>query len=260
MNGEMLPVDDTVSGTVAAEDVLSGTVQDGPQMSTNDYNALRNKPSIDGIPLEGDVHLDFVSGVKGDKGEKGDPFTYEDFTPEQLEALKGDKGDQGEKGEKGEPGQNGSDGAKGEKGDPFTYEDFTPEQLEALKGDKGDKGDPAGGEAYTAEDKEKLAGIADNANNYTHPAYIAKASGLYKVRVDNTGHVPETAPVSKEDITSLGIPAQDTTYQNATATSDGLMSKEDKIKLDQMESSLQSKVTQEEVTTYINQTLLGGEW
>ena len=32
--------------------------------------------------------------------------------------------------------------------------------------------------------------------------------------------------VTKEDITGLGIPGQDTTYQKATAEADGLMSKE----------------------------------
>ena len=40
--------------------------------------------------------------------------------------------------------------------------------------------------------------------------------------------------VTKEDITKLGIPAQDTTYEKATAEKDGLMSKEDKKKLDGM--------------------------
>lgn len=47
---------------------------------------------------------------------------------------------------------------------------------------------------------------------YTHPTYTAKSSGLYKVTVDSSGHVSETAAVTKSDITALGIPAQDTTY------------------------------------------------
>jgi hypothetical protein len=57
---------------------------------------------------------------------------------------------------------------------------------------------------------------------YTHPSYTAKAAGLYKVTVDNTGHVSSTAAVAKSDITALGIPAQDTTYSTGTATSSGL--------------------------------------
>ena len=74
---------------------------------------------------------------------------------------------------------------------------------------------------YTAAEKEKLSGIADNANNYTHPSYTAKESGLYKVTVDVSGHVSAVAAVTKTDITDLGIPAQDTntTYTNMSGAS-----------------------------------------
>lgn len=61
---------------------------------------------------------------------------------------------------------------------------------------------------------------------YTHPEHTAKQSGLYKVTVDAKGHVSDAQAVAKEDITNLGIPAQDTTYSKATAQADGLMSKE----------------------------------
>ena len=57
---------------------------------------------------------------------------------------------------------------------------------------------------------------------YTHPTYTSKANGLYKITVDNTGHVSGTNSVSKADITALGIPAQDTTYSEA-GTSLGLV-------------------------------------
>ena len=56
----------------------------------------------------------------------------------------------------------------------------------------------------SAADKTKLDGIAENANNYTHPGYTAQASGLYKVTVDSTGHVSAAAAVDKSDITALG--------------------------------------------------------
>ena len=58
----------------------------------------------------------------------------------------------------------------------------------------------------SAADKTKLDGIAENANNYTHPGYTARASGLYKVTVDGTGHVSAATAVTKSDITALGIP------------------------------------------------------
>lgn len=93
---------------------------------------------------------------------------------------------------------------------------------------------------YTNEDKEKLAGL----NNYTHPTYTAQASGLYKVTVDATGHVSAVAAVTKADITGLGIPAQDTTYQPATSEANGLMSAADKEKLDGMEIANATEVSE----------------
>ena len=84
----------------------------------------------------------------------------------------------------------------------------------------------------SAADKTKLDGIAENANNYTHPSYTARASGLYKVTVDSTGHVSAAAAVDKSDITALGIPESDTTYSAATTSAEGLMSAADKTKLD----------------------------
>ena len=60
--------------------------------------------------------------------------------------------------------------------------------------------------------KNKLDGIAENANNYSHPTHDAATSGLYKVTVDSLGHVTAVTAVKKEDITGLGIPGQDTTY------------------------------------------------
>ena len=84
----------------------------------------------------------------------------------------------------------------------------------------------------SAADKTKLDGIAENANNYTHPSYTARASRLYKVTVDGTGHVSAATAVAKSDITALGIPESDTTYSAATTSAEGLMSAADKTKLD----------------------------
>ena len=67
---------------------------------------------------------------------------------------------------------------------------------------------------------------------YTHPTYTAKSSGLYKITVNNLGHVSGATAVAKSDITGLGIPAQDTTYSAASTSTAGLMSAADKTKLD----------------------------
>lgn len=69
---------------------------------------------------------------------------------------------------------------------------------------------------------------------YAHA--MAKGNGfgtnLWKFATNAEGHVISAALVTKEDITKLGIPATDTRYGLATAAANGLMSKEDKAKLD----------------------------
>ncbi len=67
---------------------------------------------------------------------------------------------------------------------------------------------------------------------YIHPTQTALAAGLYKITTDATGHVTVGTKVVKTDITALGIPAQDTTYVEATTKAAGLMSAADKAKLD----------------------------
>ena len=95
--------------------------------------------------------------------------------------------------------------------------------LQLLKTKFGTKVDKIDGKGlstndFTTELKNKLDGIAANANNYSHPTHTAAASGFYKVTVDSLGHVTAVTAVKKEDITRLGIPGQDTTY---THPSDG---------------------------------------
>lgn len=99
-------------------------------------------------------------------------------------------------------------------------------------------------ENFTAALKDKLNGIAAGANKYVHPTHTAAASGLYKTTVDEEGHVTATTPVTKDDITNLGIPAQDTTYGKASAAADGLMAAADKSKLDGMIIATDSEVSE----------------
>lgn len=55
-------------------------------------------------------------------------------------------------------------------------------------------------------------GTQSNVEVYAHPVYPTANTGLYKITVDDTGHVFEVLAVTKSDITALGIPGQDTTY------------------------------------------------
>ena len=101
---------------------------------------------------------------------------------------------------------------------------------------------------YTAAEKTKLGGIEEGANKYTHPTHTAAASGLYKTTVDEEGHVTDTIPVTKDDITGLGIPAQDTTYDEATTAKAGLMSAADKTKLDGMDTTIDKAIANHTAT------------
>lgn len=77
----------------------------------------------------------------------------------------------------------------------------------------------------------KLKGIDEGANKYTHPTHTARASGLYKITVDKLGHVTNVSAVQKSDITYLGIPDSNTTYDLASDYSNGLMSSDQYMKL-----------------------------
>ena len=77
---------------------------------------------------------------------------------------------------------------------------------------------------------------------YTHPTATATGAAFRKVGNDASGHVVLGAEITKEDITGLGIPAQDTTYSKATAQADGLMSKEHFTKLEGLNASTTEEV------------------
>jgi hypothetical protein len=62
---------------------------------------------------------------------------------------------------------------------------------------------------------------AIRANAYVHPSHTAYGSGLYKIVVDNLGHVTSAAKAVKSDITALGIPGQDTVYTHPKYTARG---------------------------------------
>lgn len=59
--------------------------------------------------------------------------------------------------------------------------------------------------------KAKLDGIATGANNYVHPTRFDGAIAIgkiYKFNTDKFGHIGAATPVSKGDITALGIPGE----------------------------------------------------
>ncbi len=74
---------------------------------------------------------------------------------------------------------------------------------------------------FTNDEKTKLSSL----QNYTHPDSASggnKTSGLYKITTDKHGHISTAVAVEKSDITALGIPASDTTYETGNATTPGI--------------------------------------
>lgn len=85
----------------------------------------------------------------------------------------------------------------------------------------------------------------------TDPNKVSSAvtSGMYKIGVTSEGHISDTTSVTKQDIVALGIPAQDTTYSDATTTDSGLMSATDKTKLDGVEAGANNYVLPKATTS-----------
>lgn len=131
---------------------------------TTDYEKLKNKPSINGVELVGDVsseELGIKDGQDGKDGADGrdgfSPVITETATSTGYEititdaegmhlinlrhgqdGLKGDKGDTGDKGDKGDTGETGATGPQGPKGDTG---DTGPAGATGPQGPKGDTGE-----------------------------------------------------------------------------------------------------------------------
>lgn len=64
----------------------------------------------------------------------------------------------------------------------------------------------------SSADKAKLDGIEAGANNYTHPVYEPKQAGVYRISVDNTGHVATADKMTSEELAAEGISPADHTH------------------------------------------------
>jgi hypothetical protein len=97
---------------------------------TSDYNRLKNKPSINGHVLQGDMDAEEM-GLKGPKGDKGDTG------PEGPKGDTGSTGPEGPQGPKGDDGAQGEPGIQGPKGDTGAT---GPQGPQGVKGDTGSTG------------------------------------------------------------------------------------------------------------------------
>lgn len=64
----------------------------------------------------------------------------------------------------------------------------------------------------SSADKAKLDGIEAGANNYTHPVYEEKQAGIYRISVDNTGHVATADKMTADELKAEGVSPVDHTH------------------------------------------------
>ncbi len=116
-------------------------------------------------------------------------------------------------------------------------------KIKALVGGKVDKveGKALSSNDYTSSEKDKLAHIAANANNYSHPSgdgnkhvpAVGTTSNGKFLRAGASAGNMSWEMLTKADISDLG----DTAYSDATQSASGLMSSSDKKKLDGFSSA-----------------------
>ena len=91
--------------------------------------------------------------------------------------------------------------------------DYTTEEKNKLAGLSDPK--PATTEnngLMSSADKAKLDGIEAGANNYTHPEYEAKQAGLYRISVDDIGHVASADKMTSDELVAEGVSPVDHTH------------------------------------------------
>lgn len=234
-----------INGTVADEASLPKSPKDG-----------------DGYMVQGDLYLakdgkyinvGRIKGPKGDQGEIGPP------------------GPLGPPGKTGERGKIGPQGFPGEKGDPLKYSDLTAEQKKEIANhviieeiakayvkddrvtDNIDDTDLTklvtltGIQALAKRLKDEIGtkvnavkgkGLSTNDYSDTDKAKVDAIPTDPKYTDTVTTINGNTGIIKKSDITALGIPGKDTTYNTATQSTSGLMSSSDKKKLDNIKEQI----------------------
>ncbi len=108
----------------------------------------------------------------------------------------------------------------------------------------------------SAEDRIKLDGIAENANNYTYTLPTAgEALGGIKIGYEENG---KNYPIELSDGKAfVNVPWIDTTYGEATTSTSGLLSYEDKTKLDGIAENANNYVLDKATSTALGGIRIG---
>ena len=124
-----------------------------------------------------------------------------------------------------------------------TYEEATTSKSGLMSAADKTKMDGIAAGATKVQESSSNGYLVVNGNEvmvYEPDTQTELASGLYKFATNKYGAVISGAAVTKEDLVALGLPAQDTTYELVTASKDGLMKSEDKVKLDSVAQGAQA--------------------
>lgn len=189
----------------------------------NDYNELRNHPSIEGTELVGDVTLSDIgvqriinrevneglaeAKASGDfKGDKGDQGPMGPQGPQGIQGPKGDKGSKGDQGPKGDTGATGPQGPKGEKGSKGDTGErgatgaTGPQGIQGPKGETGEMG-PQGPSG--ANGKSAYSYAVDGGYTGTEADFAEKLAEEYVTSVNGaTGDVTVTVPTAVSQLTN----------------------------------------------------------
>lgn len=181
-------------------------------VSENDYEKLRNLPSIEGVQLVKDISLNDLgisavieadlaaakaSGMfKGDKGDKGETGEQGPKGDTGETGPQGPKGDTGEKGTKGDQGPTGPTGPQGPTGPKGNTGETGPQGPKGDTGEKGEKGD-------TGEKGEKGDSVKGDKGDAGKTAYQYAVEGGYTgTEAEFASKLAAAIPSKTSDITN----------------------------------------------------------
>ena len=271
-------------GKDGASVTIEGTILDLSELPTANESNQGN-----GYLFNGDLHVsngtewENVGRIQGPKGDKGDPGEKGDTGergPQGLTGTQGEVGPQGPRGYTGDsvyetwltrPGNEGKsvdeflDSIKGEKGETGA------QGIQGLQGPEGDKGEDGVGIPQTISKSGDTVTLSDMGGSISLTDYAKASQVLTNVPLDakftdTTYTHPSSHPASMivETSTKRFVTDSEKAIWNdkantsaATTSSDGLMSKEDKDKLNGIATGAQVNrtiTTQSEAESGTNNT------
>lgn len=193
------------------------SVGNGSGGGTSDYNNLRNKPSIEGVTLQGNVSLNDLGVSAVIEADLATAKASGEFDgPQGPQGIQGETGPQGPQGEKGPQGETGATGATGPQGPQGVQGEQGPQGETGPQGPTGATGKTAyqyavdGGYTGSEQDfAQKMAQIIPtkvsdltNDSGYVNAVGAAAAAPVQSVN-GQTGVVSLTIPTVPSNVSAF---------------------------------------------------------